>query len=216
VETAAAPEKPRLRGVSHQIAFFVAVAAGIALVVVAERPGAEVAAAVYGCSVAAMFGGSALYHRVDWRSLDARRWARRFDHSTIFLCIAGTYTPFAVLVLGRMLAIVVLLVVWGGAALGLVLNLAWIDAPRWVAALVYVALGWVAVAALPQLLRGAGVAVFTLVAVGGALYTLGAIVYATRRPRLNPAVFGFHEVFHLLVVAAAAVQYVGVSLVVAR
>lgn len=209
-------EKPRLRGVSHQIAFFVAIAGGIVLGALAEHPGQTASAAIYGASLVAMFGGSALYHRVDWRSVTARTWARRFDHSTIFLFIAGTYTPFAVLVLRHTLAIVVLAVVWGGAALGLVLNLAWIDSPRWLAVLAYLGVGWVAVVAVPQLLHGAGVAVFVLVAVGGGLYTAGALIYAMRRPRLRASVFGFHEAFHLLVVAAAAVQYVGVSLVVLR
>jgi hemolysin III len=199
--------KPRFRGVLHQWAFFVAVAAGAVLVLVAPDGRATVATAIYAATVAGLFGVSAIYHRVNWVSATARRWMRRLDHSMIFLVIAGTYTPFALLVLDGGLATAILIAVWGGAFGGIVLNLVWIDAPKWLSALVYVALGWVAVAAFPAMFDELGVVATLLVALGGILYTLGAVVYATRRPDPAPTVFGYHEVFHALVIAAAALQY---------
>ena len=203
--------KPRLRGVSHQWAFIVAVVLGAALVIAAPRGEATLAAGIYAASVAALFGTSALYHRVTWSSAAARRWMRRLDHSMIFFLIAGTYTPFALIALEGTLATVILVVVWAGALGGIVLKLAWIDAPKWLIAGVYVALGWVAVAAFPQLYEGLGITATAMVAGGGVLYTLGALVYATQRPDPVPRVFGYHEVFHLLVILAAALQYAVVA-----
>jgi hemolysin III len=203
--------KPRLRGVSHQYAFFVAMAAGAALVVLARGGQARVAVAVYALSLCAMFGASALYHRIDWPP-GPRAWLRRLDHSMIYVLVAGTYTPFALLVLAPALGWTILGVVWGGAVAGVVLSLVWIDAPRWLSAVLYVALGWVAVVVLPQLWNRAGVMAVALLATGGVLYTLGAIVYALRRPDPSPRVFGYHEVFHVLVIAAAAVQFAAVAL----
>ena len=199
--------KPRFRGVSHQWAFFVALAAGVALVIAAPPGRATLAATIYAISMCAMFGASALYHRVDWKSLAARTWMRRLDHSMIFLLIAGTYTPFALLVLEGPLATAILIGMWAGAFAGIVLNLVWIDAPKWITAVVYVALGWVAVIAFPDLFDELGATATLLVAAGGVLYTLGAVVYAARKPDPAPAVFGYHEIFHVLVIAAAAVQY---------
>ena len=203
--------KPRLRGVSHQWAFFVALVAGIVLVVAAPSGKATLAAAIYAVSVAAMFGASALYHRIDWKSLAARRWMRRLDHSMIYLLIAGTYTPFALLVLDGGLAQAVLIAVWGGALLGIGLKLLWPDTPKWLTAGVYVTLGWVAVIAFPQLASELGPVGMALVAGGGLLYTAGAVVYALRRPDPSPAVFGYHEIFHVLVIAAALLQFVAVA-----
>lgn len=203
--------KPRLRGVSHQWAFFVSVVVGALLVVLAPRGEARLAAAIYAASNAGLFGASALYHRVAWSSLGARRWMRRLDHSMIFVLIAGSYTPFALLVLHGGLATVVLLVVWGGAVGGLILNLVWIDAPKTLITALYVMLGWVAVATFPQLLEELGVGGASLVAASGLLYTIGALVYARRHPDPAPAVFGYHEVFHALVVAAAALQFGAVA-----
>ena len=199
--------KPRLRGVSHQWAFFCSLFTGAALVVAAPAGEATVASAIYAASVAALFGTSALYHRVTWPTPNARRWMRRLDHSMIFLLIAGTYTPFALLVLEGTLATVILVVVWAGALGGIVLKLVWIDAPKSVVAVLYVMLGWVAVAAFPDLLDELGVTSTVLVAVGGLLYTAGAVVYALGRPNPAPTVFGYHEIFHALVIAAAALQY---------
>lgn len=206
--------RPRLRGVFHQYAFFVAAAAGVVLVVLADGTAARLSAWVYAAALASMFGASALYHRVTWRSTRVRAWMRRLDHSAIFLLIAGTYTPFAVVAFEGLLADAILVTVWAGAAAGLVLNLVWIHAPKWVAAIVYIALGWVGVVTLPQMWENAGVPATILVLVGGAFYTAGAIVYATQRPNPQPAVFGYHEIFHLLVVGAAAAQFVSVATVV--
>jgi hemolysin III len=199
--------KPRLRGVSHQWAFFVSVGLGVALVLTAPSGRATAAAAVYAACVATLFGTSALYHRINWRSTSARRWMRRLDHSAIFLLIAGSYTPFALLALDGTLADVILVVVWSGAIGGIVLKLVWIDAPKWLVALIYVLLGWVAVAATPDLVDALGVTAAGMVGLGGLLYTAGAVIYARRRPDPVPAVFGYHELFHLLVIVAAGLQY---------
>jgi hemolysin III len=206
--------KPLLRGVLHQWAFFVAVAAGIVLVVLAEGAREQVATWVYASALAAMFGASAVYHRFDWRTPARRAWARRLDHSTIFLFIAGTYTPFALLAFEGAFAAVLLAVVWAGALFGLVVNLCWIDATKRAATAAYLVVGWVGVVAAPQLFAKLGIATAVLVLAGGGLYTTGAIIYSLRRPDPFPAVFGYHELFHVLVIAAAAMQFVAVSLVV--
>jgi len=203
--------KPRLRGVSHQWAFFVSVVTGVALVLAAPSGRATAAVAIYAVSVAGLFGASALYHRINWSTVGARRWMRRLDHSMIFLLIAGTYTPFAVLALDGPLATAILIVVWVAALGGIVLKLAWIDAPKWLIVLIYVAIGWVALAAFPQLLSKLGVTATAMVAAGGLLYTAGAIVYARQRPDPVPTVFGYHEIFHALVILAAALQYAVVA-----
>jgi hemolysin III len=211
---AAVPEirvKPRLRGVSHQYAFFVSLGSGTLLILLAATTRASVAAAVYAASVSALFGTSALYHRATWTG-PARRRLRRLDHAMIFLLIAGTYTPVGLLVLEGTLAAVVLAVVWGGAVAGIVLELAWTTAPRWLGGTVYLALGWVAVVAMPQLFTRLGVAGGLLLVVGGLAYSLGAAVYALRRPDPAPAVFGYHEVFHLLVIAGVAAHFLAISL----
>ena len=184
---------------------------GLALVVAAEDARARIAVAVYALSVAGLFGTSALYHRVHWRSLAALLWMRRLDHSMIFVLIAGTYTPFAMLALHGPLALAILVVVWVGALAGIAFNLAWISSPKWLHAALYVVLGWVAVAASPQLASTIGVGGLTLLALGGVLYTLGAVVYAARRPDPLPSVFGYHEVFHALVIVAAALQFAVVA-----
>jgi len=207
-------EKPRFRGMSHLWAFFVAIAAGFVLVVFADGALPRFAAWVYGTALVAMFGASALYHCYPFKTAARRVWARRLDHSTIFLFIAGTYTPFALLAFEGAISWIVLATVWFGAALGLVLNFVWLDAPKWVSVLAYVAVGWVGVITIPQMLSGVGLPGSVLVMIGGVLYTVGAIVYATHRPNPFPATFGYHEVFHALVVAAASVQFVAVSLVV--
>jgi hemolysin III len=216
VPAVAAPEvrvKPRLRGVFHQYAFFISLVGGTLLVMLAATTRATLAAAVYAASVSALFGVSALYHRVTWTT-PARRRMRRLDHSMIFLLIAGTYTPVGLLVLEGKLATVVLAVVWGGAVAGIVLELAWTRAPRWLGGTVYLALGWVAVVAMPQVFARLGVAGGLLIVAGGLIYSAGAAVYALRRPDPAPAVFGYHEVFHLLVIAGVAAHFLAVSLYV--
>jgi hemolysin III len=206
--------KPRLRGVSHQWAAVGALAAGIALVAVADSGRERLACAIYAASVIALFTTSATYHRVNWTSKDARRWMRRLDHAMIFVLIAGTYTPFALLALHGTLASVILIVVWAGALLGIVEQAIWVEAPNIAVAIPYVALGWVAVAATPQMLDRLGVLPTVAVGVGGVLYTLGAVVYARQRPDPAPAVFGYHEIFHVLVILAAAVHYAVVAFAV--
>ena len=202
--------KPRLRGVFHQWAFFVALIAGAVLVVLAPSGRATFATLVYAVGLSALFGVSAVYHRVNWTSADARRWMRRLDHSMIFFMIAGTYTPFALLVLDGPLATAILIAVWGGALAGVILNLAWVEAPKWVTAVVYLTLGWVAVVAFPDLL-GAGVGRRLLLAGGRAPVQPGRSRLRAQRPDPVPAVFGYHEMFHVLVIAAAALQYAVVA-----
>ena len=205
--------KPRLRGVFHQYGFFVALGAGTLLVLGAPTARAALAAAVYAASVCALLGVSALYHRITWTP-PVRRRLRHLDHAMIFVLIAGTYTPVGLLVLQGPLAAVVLVVVWGGAVAGIALNLGWRQAPSWVGVAVYVAVGWVALVALPQLLQHLGV-VGTLLLVGGGLaYSAGALVYARRRPNPVPVVFGYHEIFHLLVVAGIALHFAAITLAV--
>jgi hemolysin III len=205
--------RPRLRGVSHMYAFFVSLGCGAGLVLVAPGRAATVTAAIYAGAVSALLGTSALYHRVTWRP-HVRRWMRRLDHSMIFVLIAGTYTPVAVLALDGGVATTLLCVVWGGALAGVVLKLAWIDAPRWLFVAVYVALGWVSVTVLGRLPAEIGWLGVLGLAAGGVLYTVGGVVYAIRRPDPAPAVFGYHEVFHALVIAAVALHYAVVAFAV--
>ncbi|MFL5937357.1 MAG: hemolysin III family protein [Gaiellaceae bacterium] len=198
--------RPRFRGVTHEWAFFASTGVGAALIVSASGARATVSAAIFAGSVAAMFGASALYHRVTWRP-SVRRWMRRLDHAMIFVLIAGTYTPFALLAFDDGVGRALLIAVWTGAGGGVALKLLWIDAPKWLGVVVYVGLGWVAIWTFPALADALGIVPTVLVGLGGLLYTTGAVIYATRRPDPAPAVFGYHEVFHLLVVIAAALQY---------
>jgi hemolysin III len=206
--------RPRLRGVFHQWAFFVSLAAGATLVVLADGALATFSSWVYAAALAAMFGASALYHRFPWKTATRRVWARRLDHSMIFVFIAASYTPFALLAFDGTIAWLVLVAAWIGAVLGLVAELLWIGSPRWLGGVACVAIGWVGILAVPQLFSGVGVAGAVLVMVGGVLYTVGAVIYATKWPNPFPSTLGFHEVFHLLVVLAAVSQFVAVSLVV--
>jgi hemolysin III len=208
---AIAAVKPKLRGVSHEWAFFLSLGFGTALILLAKTPKATLAVAIYAVSLSALLGTSALYHRVNWTRPNVRLWMRRLDHSMIFFLIAGTYTPFALLVLNGTIANAILVVVWIGAIAGAVVEMIWIDHPKWVAALIYLSIGWVAVIAFPELWSEMGVAGTLLVAVGGLLYTAGAVVYATQRPNPNPAIFGYHEVFHLFVIAAAVAHFSAIA-----
>ena len=203
--------KPRLRGVLHQWAFAVSLVAGVGLVLEAGSGRARLAAAVYALSVAALFGTSATYHRVHWRGLGARRWMRRLDHTMIFVLIAGSYTPFALLVLRGTLGTVILIVAWSAAVAGAVFKLIWIEAPAWLMAVTYVAIGWIAVIAIPELVHGLGLVAVGAVGAGGILYSAGAVIYARKRPDPAPTVFGYHELFHLLVILAAGLQYTVVA-----
>ena len=202
--------RPRLRGVSHQYAFLASLALGALLVIAASGARERASAAIFATTVATMFGVSALYHRVTWRPA-VRRWMRRLDHAAIYLLIVGTYTPFGLLALSGVWRWTVLPIVWGGALAAILLKLAWVDGPQWLSAAIGIGLGWVGIVALPQLWEHAGAPGVALLLVGGMLYTLGAVVYAFRRPDPLPAVFGYHELFHALVIAAAACQYAAVA-----
>jgi hemolysin III len=202
--------KPRLRGLSHAVAFVIALPLGLALVLEADTGRGRLSAIVFAATVAAMFGASALYNVPNWREAP-RRWLRRVDHAGIYALIAGTYTAFGLLVLSGYWRWVVLSIVWAGALAAIVFKFAWVDAPKWISAVIGVALGWVGVIVSPQLLHAIGVGALLLMLAGGLLYTLGALVYALRRPDPRPAVFGFHEVFHVLVIAAVACQYSAVA-----
>ena len=207
----AAKVKPRLRGVSHFWAFFVALAAGAVLVATAPDGRATLAAAIYAGSLATLFGVSALYHRVNWRPA-TRRWMRRLDHSAIFVLIAGTVTPFALLVMSGPFATALLIAVWAGAAAGIVVEMFWVDAPKWATAIVYLSVGWIGALGFPAIVVNAGIGAGVLIAIGGVLYTAGAVVYARQRPDPNPAVFGYHEIFHVLVIAAAVAHFTAVAI----
>jgi hemolysin III len=201
--------KPRLRGVFHEGAFYAAVALAVPLTLTAEPGRARISAIVFSSCLAACFGASALYHRPTW-SPRVRPWLARLDHAGIYLLIAGTYTPFGLLVLSPDWAIPVLAIVYVGAATAIVLKLFWPGTPKVVSAAIGLALGWVAVAASTELAK-VGVAGLILILVGGAFYTAGAIVYALRRPDPRPTVLGYHELFHLCTLAAAACQYVAIA-----
>ena len=210
-QTAIEAVKPRLRGVLHQYTFFVALIGGAVLIALSHDGRTRLAMSVYAFSVAGLLGTSALYHRREWTNR-ARMWMRRLDHSMIFVLIAGTYTPFALLVLHGGIATAILITVWAGALAGIVLNLVWVTAPKPVTAAAYITIGWVAVAAMPQLAHAIGPVGVGLVLGGGILYTIGAVVYALRRPNPLPGVFGYHEVFHALVVAAALAHFTAVAI----
>jgi hemolysin III len=200
---AAAAVKPKLRGVSHELAFFAALGAGAVLIALAPARAAA-AAAIYALSLATMLGVSALYHRPTWQP-GPRRWMRRLDHAAIFVLVAGTYTPFTLLLPqhgGTMLALA-----WGGAALGIAQSLFWVTAPRPLVAALYLAFGWAVVVFWPALHAALGLAGLAALIFGGVLYSIGAIIYAARRPNPAPAIFGYHEIFHALVVAAAVCHF---------
>ncbi len=205
--------KPKLRGWLHTGTFPLVVAAGIVLVALAPDRAARVSSAIFMVSAALLFGTSALYHRGTW-SPRTNVLLKRFDHSNIFLIIAGSYTPFAALLLPYDRARTLLWIVWSGAIAGVLFRVFWVHAPRWLYTPVYIALGWVAVIYLPDFYRSGGAALLTLIIVGGGLYTAGAVIYGLKRPDPSPRWFGFHEIFHACTVAAFTVHYIAVSLAV--
>ncbi|MEU8180436.1 hemolysin III family protein [Micromonospora sp. NPDC049047] len=206
--------KPRMRGWLHTYAFFVAVICGIVLCsIAATRPGWAplVSCLIYSVTVCGLFGTSALYHRRVW-SERGYQVMRRMDHSMIFVFIAGTYTPLCTMLLAPRPATVMLALVWGGALAGVAVTMVWPHAPRWVSAPLYLALGWVAVAMLPEILHGGGVAALVLLIAGGAIYSAGAVCYALRRPNPWPTVFGHHEFFHACTLLAALCHHIAIYL----
>jgi hemolysin III len=208
VATAPGP-KPRLRGVFHEIGFYLALASGTVLILTAEPGRARLAATVFAACLAGCFGASALYHRPTWTPR-ARSWLARLDHAGIYLLIAGTYTPFGLIVLEGTWSTVVLAVVWSGAAAATLMKLLWVRAPKWLSAVVALSLGWVGAAAFSQLLS-LDVVALVLVIGGGLLYSAGGVIYAIKRPNPVPGVFGYHELFHVLTLAAAACQFVAIA-----
>lgn len=201
--------RPKYRGVSHRIAAYVALVAGVILVAKA-RSETQIPTAIYAVSVTAMFWVSGTLHRADW-SRRVYNWLRRADHATIFLCIGGTYTPFALLGLGGQEGDHLLLLAWIVCGAGVVRALAWPHAPRAITAACFVAAGWVVVAYLPSFYHAVDRGTFQLILVGGVTFTLGAVIYLIKWPDPAPAVFGYHEVFHLVIIVACAVQWIAVS-----
>ncbi len=215
---AIAEVKPKLRGWLHLATTPLILAAGIVLIVLSPTAETRIGSTTYVVSALLLFGVSAIYHRGTW-SPRVWRILNRFDHSNIFLLIAGSYTPFSVILLEGTTQVVMLSVVWGGALLGVAFKLFWPSAPRWASAPIYIALGWAAIFFIPAFLDGAlalgvgiGVATFVLILVGGALYTFGGVVYGLQWPDPSPRWFGFHEVFHSFTILAFVAHYVGVSL----
>ncbi|TDD82617.1 hemolysin III family protein [Actinomadura darangshiensis] len=208
----ASPTRPALRGWLHLGAFPAVLVAGLVLVALGPSPEARLASALYVATSGMLFGISGTYHRQ--RSHRLIEVLRRFDHANIYLIIAGTYTPFAVVALDGGVRVAVLVTVWTGAIAGVVFRTAWIGAPRALYVTLYIVLGWVAVFFLPQFLDGAGLAACLLVAIGGICYSVGGVVYGLRRPNPSPRWFGFHEIFHAFTLAAYVLQYIAVSLVV--
>jgi hemolysin III len=212
---AAVTDRPLLRGVLHQAAFSISLVVGTLLIVEADGARRHVAAAAFAGSVALCFGASALYHRVIWTP-SVRMWMRRIDHAGVYLLIAGTYTAVCLLGLSGAWRWSVLAIVWTGAGAAIVLKFAWVSAPKWLAALIGISLGWVGVAAIPQLVAHLDPAAVGLLLAGGLLYTVGGVVYARGRPDPKPAVFGYHEVFHALTIVAVACQYVAIAFFLVR
>lgn len=206
--------KPRLRGWLHAAMAPVALLAGMVLVVLAPSRSGRITAAVFTLTAFLLFATSAVYHRGNWspRVTDV---LKRLDHSNIFLIIAGSYTPFALL-LPRGQGMTMLIIVWSGAIAGVLFRVLWVGAPRWLYVPIYVALGWVAVFYLGPLWTNGGAAVVTLIAIGGLLYTLGAVVYGIKRPNISPRWFGFHELFHALTILAFVTHYVAAMIALHR
>ena len=207
------PTQPRFRGVSHLVALAAAGPAGVVLVLHAREGVAQLAAVVFASSVAAMLAVSSLFHRRAW-SPERKRWVALLDHTMIYVLIGGTYTPIALLVLSAGWRIPILALVWGGGLIATAAKLLRPNPPAWVAAATCIVLGWLAIIVLPQIIERLGVVPASLLVAGGLAYTVGAIVYARRRPDPFPTVFGYHEIFHALVVAAVACQYLTIALFV--
>lgn len=204
--------KPKFRGVSHEWAFFLSLGLGVALIALAETPLDLVAVAIYAVSLSALFGVSALYHRIDWKTAKSRMLMKKLDHSMIFLLIAGTVTPFALLTIPGGWGTGILVAVWTAAIIGIAIELLWSGSPKWVSVIIYLVVGWLGALAFPQIVGSVGIAAGLLIATGGVLYTVGAVVYATQKPDPKPSHFGYHEVFHLFVIGAAGAHFAAVAI----
>lgn len=209
MDTAQGLLKPRLRGVFHELGFYAAVATGVVVVITADPGRARMAGVIFASCVVLCFGASAFYHRPTWRPR-ARAWLARLDHAGVYLLIAGSYAPFGLIVLSRGWAIPVLAIVWGGALAAILLKLFWVQAPKWLSVAIGLTLGWVGAVAFPQLLQLSAVPILLIVA-SGLFFTFGAVVYARRRPDPRPQLFGYHELFHVLTVAAVACEYAAIA-----
>lgn len=209
------PGAPRLRGWLHAISFPAAIVAALALVAVAPTFGTRIASAIFGFTACLLFGTSALYHRGNWQPR-VSALLRRLDHANIFLIIAGSYTPFALVLLPERDARILLALVWSGALLGVLFRVAWLDAPRWLYTPLYVALGWAALFWLPDFMRSGGGIVFGLIVLGGLLYSAGAVIYGLKKPNISLRWFGFHELFHAFTVAAFTAHYIAAAIAVSR
>lgn len=199
--------KPLLRGYFHEAAFFIALGAGAVLVATAHEKAARMVSVVYALSLAGMFACSALYHRINW-SPDARMWWRRLDHSAIFLLIAGTGTPICLLGIKEDAGDHLLWIFWGMAIAGIFKELFWAKAPKWISAIFYVIMGWAGAPYISEMAAALGPVNLTLVVSGGIIYTIGAVIYALKRPDPFPKVFGYHEIFHILVVIASLLHFI--------
>ncbi len=202
--------RPRLRGLSHELAFFASLPLGVALVLETRTATGRIAAIAYAVAVAFMFGASGFYHRITW-SGPWRLRMRRVDHAGVYGLIAGSYTPIGLLVLHGNWRLVVLSIVWGGAAAAILLKVLWVAAPKWLSAAIGITLGWVGVVVLPQVATRVGLTGLLLIVGGGLVYTAGGLIYAFRRPDPAPTVFGYHELFHALVIVAVGLQYGAVA-----
>lgn len=208
-------ERPLLRGVFHQAGFVVSLVVGTLLIVGADGARRHVAAAVFAGAVAACFGASALYHRITWTPR-LRPWMRRVDHAGVYVLIAGTYTPVCLLVLSGEWRLIALPTIWACAAAAAIFKFAWVGAPKWLAVVFGIALGWAGVILLPQLATQLNPVAVALLGVGGLIYTAGGLVYARRRPDPAPTVFGYHELFHVLTLIAVSCQYVAIAFFIIR
>jgi len=213
--TAVVEQKPRLRGRLHQIAFFFSIPQGVAVVAAAAGAAARLAAGVYAVGLAGLYGASALYHRLRWSPRALMRM-RRLDHAMIFVLIAGSYTPFALLVLHGAWSVAILGLAWAGALAGIAIKILSIDRLRVLGGAMYIVLGWLVIIALPQIVRGLPPAGVVLLFAGGILYTAGAAVLWRRWPNPSPTWFGYHEVWHAMVIAASLCHYAAIMLLLTR
>lgn len=211
--TALAPEKPKLRGLIHLIMSPLSLVAGLVMITAADRLQGRITLGIFTLTAVTLFTCSAIYHRIAWKPKAKALW-RRIDHANITILIAGSYTPFAIYLLPERQSTILLSLVWGGAILTAILRITWLGAPRWLYVIAYIALGWAAVFYLPSFWRSGGIAIFTLIALGGVCYTIGGIIYALKKPNFSINWFGFHELFHAFTAAAFTLQFIAAALVI--